>query len=373
LSGAEADAGWPRARTRLFLSADIAGSTAYKQRKTDDPGTAGKWAHAILSFYRDFGQCFFEKLALAESAVSNCLSYKPCQRPLFWKAVGDEVLFCLELDCEKQSYVAVVSWINAAREYKKTLKKERLDLKVAAWLATFPTPNYEVVLPRSLDGTTAIGQRNDDALVANWHALKQYYSNGSESQKDFALDFIGPAMDTGFRIAQQSTTRRMAITPELARLVALSHDSFQNLAQKLDDNYKLDLRYQGRTHLKGVGDPSGYPIFWLDTAERGDKFVQFEDALDGHIQSNSTVDKNNFLAAYLGDFAPFKTHLYLPSADNKDFSVLHPDLATEISEIQSRFQLEDERLSSEMSSQNDVASEESSTKISPSEIEQLVK
>jgi hypothetical protein len=373
LSSVTASGGeWPRARTRLFLSADIAGSTAYKQRKSDESPTE-RWAFAILSFYRDFGQQFLEKLELAENAVAAAQIYKRCnKRPLFWKAVGDEVLFCLELTNEDQAYLALGAWINAARAYKKTLKKERLDLKLSAWLATFPTPNFEVALPRSLDESGLPQTRVDDALVANWEALKQYYTGSVDAQKNYTLDFVGPAMDTGFRIAQQSTTRKMVITPELARLIALSDDRFKKLGDQLDDAFKLDLRYEGRVVLKGVGDPSGYPLFWIDVAEKSDRIVSLEDKLDSSRKEMATTTEiAAFVEAYLSDYAPFKTLLYLPDADRTEFSNLRAELKEQLREIQAKYENEARRLTSEMN-QDEPVNGQANSSVSNSELEKLV-
>jgi hypothetical protein len=365
------DPAWPRARTRLFLSADIAGSTAFKQRRSDDSTPTARWGKSILSFYRDFGQNFLEKLKLAKNAVEQQLSkYAPCERPLFWKAVGDEVLFCVELLDERQGYVVLAAWINAAREYKKTLQKDRLDIKLAAWVATFPTPNFEVLLPRALNGHDTPQASSGDPLLENWDDLERYYSGDIDFQRDHTLDFIGPAMDTGFRIAQLSTTRKMAITPELARLVAVTHDGFKNQPH-LNSMYKLDLRYQGRINLKGVSDPSGYPVFWLDTADADDAFVKSEDSITANRGDIPSDQLHYFLLTYLGTHAPFKAHLYLPNGEHNDYSKLHPDLQDELKQIQKRYDREEERLQGEMSLQNETDQQTDMAKVTQGQIDQL--
>jgi hypothetical protein len=359
----------PRARTRLFLSADIAGSTAYKQRKADDSSPTKQWAHAILSFYRDFGRVFFDKLALAEQHTEKRIKYTKCNPPLFWKAVGDEVLFCLELKSERQAYVAIVAWINAAREYKETLRKDRLDLKVSAWLATFPTPNFEVALPRSLVKSSHSVSVLDDPILANWEAIQSYDQNDQEAQKTYSLDFIGPSIDTGFRVAQQSTTRKMAVTPELARVIALIHHNFDG--ESADPAHKLELRYEGRVNLKGVGDPFGYPVFWVDVASADDKFIQLEDALDANREKPSNKEVKAFLEEYLQKHAPFKPHLYLPDAENNEFSELSEEIKRELAEAQESYRLEKGRLTREMS-QADVSDNETAKQVTEDIIDQLV-
>jgi hypothetical protein len=372
LISVEPTALWPRAHTRLFLSADIAGSTAYKQRKAaDESASTDKWAPAILSFYRDFGRVFLDKLTLTEGLTASSFSkYKKCVRPLFWKAVGDEVLFCLELSSEKQAYVAIAAWINAAREYKDTLGKERLDVKLAAWLATFPTPNFEVPLPRALDESAFQAQSNDDALVANWEALRRYYTGTAVEQMKFSLDFIGPAMDTGFRVAQQSTTRKMAVTPELAQLVALTHHDFETQAQ-FDDGHRLVLRFSGRTTLKGVSDPSGYPVFWIDVAKKDDKFVQVEDKLEPSHHSTDIRDISTFLELYLANRAPFKTLVYLPDGERSEFCTLHQELKDQLEKIELQNDLERKRLENEMN-QDEAKAQSHEKALSADDLEKLV-
>jgi hypothetical protein len=365
LSSADDASVWPTARTRLFLSADIAGSTAYKQR-TRDGSTKENWAQTILSFYTEFGLIFRKKLALTEDRVTAHVDYEKCKSPLFWKAIGDEVLFCVELVAESQAYVAVGAWVNAAREYKLTLRKHRLDLKLAAWVATFPTPNYEVVLPRAMGQDNAILQVADDALLSNGKALKQYYASNGDKLSDLNLDFIGPAMDTGFRIAQQSTTRRMAITPELARVIALSSD----LHTDIKDDEKLKLRYGGRAQLKGIGDATGYPMFWVDVASTDDDFVHLEDQLSERRKSYDDKDIIKFVEAYLKDFAPFNCTLYFPKSQRKEFSTLTAELEGELNQIRSIYSREEERLRSELD-QADVTPETNAT-VSSSDLSKLV-
>ena len=94
----------------------------------------------------------------------------------------------------------------------------KLKLKGSAWTAEFPVGNAIVPL-------------ND------------------------GVDYIGPSMDTGFRLSRVSTPRKFAVSAELAMLI---------LGLPRSVSVEVPLHYDGRCQLKGVMEKEGYPFLWID-------------------------------------------------------------------------------------------------------------
>src|SRR5689334_14176201 len=97
--------------TRLFLSVDIVGSTAYKQHSTsslvaDQSSLDVRWPTLFLRFFQDFPSIFASCLDEAQSAT-NVADFKPAPPPVLWKAIGDELVFYQEVSTEAQVGVAV--------------------------------------------------------------------------------------------------------------------------------------------------------------------------------------------------------------------------------------------------------------------------
>jgi len=81
-----------RPRLRLFMSADIVGSTAFKQRSSRD---SDSWFGVVRSFYSK-SQGFFEKKwdeAYKAHQASPSMLPLSADPPELWKTIGDEVLF----------------------------------------------------------------------------------------------------------------------------------------------------------------------------------------------------------------------------------------------------------------------------------------
>ncbi|MGB3411855.1 MAG: hypothetical protein WBA45_11725 [Microthrixaceae bacterium] len=73
-----------------------------------------------------------------------------------------------------------------------------------------------------------------------------------ESPENLWMDFVGPSMDTGFRVLATATPRRFMLSLETAWLYAEAAED-------------AELFLQGEIQMKGVWGGRGYPLFWLDT------------------------------------------------------------------------------------------------------------
>jgi hypothetical protein len=277
-----------RPRLRIFLSADIIGSTALKQAEhlpLEDPrsrwgasGAAPRWLEPIADFYTEFGQC------LSRAWTSFSADEEPessAEPPQLWKANGDELIFTKVLHSRRDLYRAVFVWKAAVKEYVSIrTPKRKVGIKCTAWVAGFPILNTEIVFPRGLSERDVPfeGEPRLRPLhyLSKWHKL-----NRKRSQSEYVLDFIGPQVDIGFRLGSQASARYMAISVDVAYL--LSTATFPGTDGRRYEDIRL--RYFGRRELKGVLGGDGYPLFVLDLADvyPNIKVFEYEDLLGGKL------------------------------------------------------------------------------------------
>jgi class 3 adenylate cyclase len=202
-----------RTGLRIFLSADLAGSTAFKQASE-----AEEWQKFFLQFYRQL-PAYVEKRKTTFSYAAKLV---------LWKTVGDEIVFSMELTSHNEAPACVAAFRLAVAEYRREVVESfkstdkrfqtGVDIKCAGWTAGFPVGNLVVQLP------------------------------GNQ------IDYIGPGMDIGFRLVKEASPRRMLLSVELAFLLTL-----QSRTQTSPGIY-----IDGGMQLKGVAKGRPYPCLWLD-------------------------------------------------------------------------------------------------------------
>jgi hypothetical protein len=192
---------------RLFLSADLAGSTAFKQS-----GKLDEWQKFFREFYRQLPALLRQKIV--------GLGFQKIELPA-WKLIGDEIVFSTSLDHWKKAPCCVTAFRAAVADFRqRTIAATggRLDIKCAGWTAGFPVGNIRVEPPENLPA-----------------------------------DFIGPGMDIGFRLVKAASPRRMLLSVELAWLLSLP-----------ELKSKLRFCLSAGLELKGVAKGRTYPCIWLD-------------------------------------------------------------------------------------------------------------
>jgi hypothetical protein len=283
-------------RLRLFLSVDLVGSTALKQRPGHLPVSApaseesldsvgAKWIADLASFYRNMGT-HFQKAWLAYQET-NLQGWPKDHSASLWKINGDEIIYVADLESAKHCLALTYVWMQACLSYREELKKQRntLDVKISAWTAGFPLQNTEVIFLRDW-----AGDYDDwDPLPLHYFRLKEWYRASPEERSErFTRDFIGPSIDTGFRLSALASARKFSISVDLIQiLVSVSppHGKFE-----------LKFGYDGMVALKGVTDGKPYPHFWIDTYHE-DKFATAQDVLEN--RSKLEVGKiKTFCAAF---------------------------------------------------------------------------
>lgn len=232
----------------LFFSADLVGSTAYKSRMGESQ--KDDWRFAFSEFYHDFPSFF----------TRNTMS-KNLPKPNVWKFLGDEILFFVKLAKSEDTLFYIKAFQKTLAEYTtKPLNDDAMGLscKGSAWTAGFPVGNFEVVV------------------------------NSPNDNNDTIVDFIGPSIDCGFRVAHHSTRRKLTISVELALMIA------KVMCERALD--KPTIKYDGRIELKGVLDGKPYPLFWVDCASATE--VK-EDKLLNHNSGCKSSDVMAFCIKYI--------------------------------------------------------------------------
>jgi hypothetical protein len=232
----------PEYRVRLFLSVDLVGSTAYKDGEGNSPDPRSpfpKWVEQTRLFYRDFPETLRHTF---ETQLIGANIGRDMPEPRVWKTLGDEIIFCTRLQDLRHLSICVIAFLRTLKSYGEKLEAlgGHLDVKGAAWIATFPAPNVTV----PVSGAHAPqGDQPDEALELE----------ADENPSRF--DFLGKNIDTGFRVSRYSSHERFAITVELAYLLS-------NASQQ--DTLPFNFSYHGRESMKGVIKGRPYPLLSIE-------------------------------------------------------------------------------------------------------------
>ncbi|KPF88653.1 hypothetical protein IP81_17865 [Novosphingobium sp. AAP83] len=281
----------------IFLSADVIGSTALKQpdrNKRFSPGSAEAnvdieplsvvdpidWLALFREFYARMASSLARQWLSYEDGLKNrpggaeCVENFLGSAPVFWKTVGDEVIFYKELTGSAQIHAVIECWILALNEIRAYFDSQNavieaanaqcLDVKSSAWIAEFPRRNREVALPY---------------LPGSMVTEPAFSPNGKSSP----TDFIGPGIDIGFRISSLATSQKLVLSLDVAYILAKSRpDAF--IAKRSRPIY-----YDGRFFFKGVFGEKRYPIFWLNIS-KPDSVDHREVLVQRDIQRDDVID-----------------------------------------------------------------------------------
>ena len=207
---------------RLFLSVDMVGSTEFKARFTGQ-GAEG-WLATFKAFFTNFplmvaGQIGFEFLDDDHTPDIGV-----------WKVMGDEVVSTVEPKTPEELTSILLALLRTMRMYEeKHFRELPLRLKGTAWLADVNGSNIEIEIPELSSGQGA------------------------------HLDFIGPDIDLGFRIAKFARPATIVISLDVLEVI---------------------LRVL-------FGYP--YPVVWLLRAEDGFDFLPWEAAADPWMAAAMTA------------------------------------------------------------------------------------
>jgi hypothetical protein len=276
---------------RVFLSVDLAGSTAFKDthernlktsksKKKSEPsahdiaiGTRSgpPWADVFFNFYTGFVRVFDQKLG--EQTLPEEL------KPKLVKTIGDELLLKVEISRASDA-VQIVRFFAKALPYyaRQNLSDHKLLLKGTAWIAGFPINNYRVLF--------------------------------EGDSKHLGEDYIGPSIDTGFRIAKLSQPSKLVVSADLAVLLLTPESS-------------LDLYYDGTESFRGVLGGRPYPVIWYRVDDDDHELHKAELELRKHRPEKDALLK--YCNAYIKSCnSPWLIRPYLKDDDNfKDVPEYH--------------------------------------------------
>lgn len=295
----------PEAKTLLFLSCDLVGSTQYKQsasRRSDST-----WPEKFLKFYQEFPQ------QLARIEKDFCRKHKVNLKHSFnlWKPVGDELIFTYEIRDEPDAYFALRIWLETLEFYEAdSLNDVSMKTKGGAFTATFPGPDVEATIPR----TPTTGADSDrSAASLNLQALRTRHVNGTPDP-NYIYDYVGPGIDTGFRVLATATHRDFVLSVEAAWLLVRGASALSN---HWSDDAAKRCRFVGQRPLKGVWDSREYPIFAWDR--------EYSDSVHGAMLPFGPTPPNlsdieKLCWACLSD-KNWVTRLYLPDSLMSDSAI----------------------------------------------------
>jgi hypothetical protein len=207
---------------RLFMSVDVVGSTAFKQ-KTE---SWLEFVHGFYTFYTGFPEVLAGQVGLHCKKANQPERQAP---PLLWKALGDELIFTAliahETDAEIYLSAFRAALVQQIRNISTGAQRLPISFKGTAWLAGFPLWN------------SAIPMQHDNSSVPSY-------------------DYVGPLIDVGFRLTNMASPRKLVVSADLAWFIARQERS------------GLKFLYDGRVTLKGVLNDRPYPIFWIDCLDK---------------------------------------------------------------------------------------------------------
>ncbi|MEM6277263.1 MAG: hypothetical protein AAF714_09955 [Pseudomonadota bacterium] len=209
------------------------------------------WVEAFHNFYKDFPAEFYKNYNSARSQEN-----RDDRCPVLWKAVGDELVFCGLVGSKLSVKLAIDQFQKTLYSYRKRLQDDHypLDLKGAAWVASFPFPNLTVELkPVAPELSVASDGEEQDGDAAGQLLAASEALERAADQSPFDFDFLGKAIDTGFRVASNATKERFLLSVQLARIVLTI------------DSMKDQVRIDQPVEMKGVNSGEPYPLLYLDT------------------------------------------------------------------------------------------------------------
>ena len=252
---------------RLFLSVDIAGSTAFKSSR---PSEVQPWLPTLYRFFSEF------PIQLANLYQSNEPS------PRLWKTLGDEIVFVIEITDHRQVSNHLCRFRDAISSYREVVKDadKKLDLKGAAWLAGFPVGNTMLTL-----------------------------RHGAGNKQEME-DFVGPSIDCGFRLSKHASPRKLMISVETALVVS-------GTGHKNHD--KPAVHAARGEELKGILGGRPYPKLWIEVPfKESERLHKLEETLFDPPHPPADKDVFDYCKLFIQEYG---SPLFQPFiAGDSDFS-----------------------------------------------------
>lgn len=279
----------PEYRVRLFLSVDLTGSTAYKQKNQD----VLLWLKSFQIFYKEFPRSLiinYKKFCQEKRGLHQI--EKESGHPLLWKTIGDEILFCCRIHSLCHLGVCIDAFVETLKEYGATIAGSDLNTKGNAWVASFPTPNCSI-LPKKILLQSDYDQQTDKTYSFPTEA-DELLADQDPSQ----FDFLGKGIDAGFRISKNSAIDSFTISPGLGILLCQ--------ATRMDrlTGCRSRVRLADMQVFKGVAYNNPYPVITIDTCRKDghEDLLNRERLLLGKPKTQDAALLEEYLKKYLMNF-----------------------------------------------------------------------
>ena len=226
-------------RTVIFMSVDISGSTSVKDSMHVHHHKP-VWLEPFEAFFSDFPERLLVEIDLVFA------DKKKKADVYVWKLIGDEIVFKFNPGSVDEAVRVVKAFYKSIVDYDEELfKRWPLRVKGTVWAAAFLERNIEIKIPERM----------------HW----------KDSDQAIHTDYLGPDVDTGFRIAHYAPAGGVIISLNLAEAIANS-----------EEQSGLNFHYVGREVLKGVFSGRPYPLIFLSHSECMPNLWQWEDTDDEH-------------------------------------------------------------------------------------------
>ncbi|MCX8505642.1 MAG: hypothetical protein ORN98_03385 [Alphaproteobacteria bacterium] len=303
-------------KMRLFMSVDQIGSTAAKFSNSilplKDNGELDisefpfpEWHRQVIIFHNEFDSIF------RNTIWAEYFKDKKEKQPIIWKRLGDEIVYTLELKNAIDAVRAIAAMLLTIKRYRiqnnitsdtdpnnDRKRPSPLNIKATFWLAGFPLINMEIPKERTpvIESMETPEERNDDEkldaeTLAKINSLlnsrphnptlinQAFYTAAKYNSQE--IDFVGPSIDTGFRLGRKSDKNHICLSFDLAMLLAkvfsegadcedvkaintiiLDRHLYPEERANIFDN----IFFEGNDPLKGVyKNEYSYPIFFINS------------------------------------------------------------------------------------------------------------
>lgn len=294
------------ARSLIFLSCDLVGSTQFKQSQASSPpivaGGGRYWQEVFLEFYRGFPQMVATVAKEFEDDGQSSKSIVKAGSFTLWKPIGDELVFTVEVKSEYDVAYAVRVWLETLHRYEADqLSDSPLKTKGGAFIATFPGPDSRATIPVNPEIETS----NDDPVELNDKALQE-----EQDRNNYTYDYFGPSVDTGFRLFSACSHRYFTLSVEV--VYAMTHLQTANVPAELGIFGCSDLVFLDGKEFKGVWNGREYPLFAIDRHQE----EPVNKAISNLFGASPDPGKVKALAHACLTDSQWPSRLYLPSGSS---------------------------------------------------------
>jgi hypothetical protein len=179
-----------------------------------------------------------------------------------WKSIGDEILFTDVLCSEAQVAAQVMAFYDALHIIDESVNEHGLGVKGTIWTAGFPIRNKEVRFSMGEPSYTSVKGDHTDPETGDNIVIAGTWFN----------DFVGPEIDSGFRLTKHTSRRRILVSLDVADFLTRNNRP-----------HPIRVHHVGWRNLKGCYGDRPYPIFWIsrDDLSRNKDLELWEEPWEG--------------------------------------------------------------------------------------------